>query len=117
MPRQRLRSIKVADRQGGRRHCAPIQRSRDRLGGAKFPADAADLISRTIERDVAFYDPIITEEAILNLNAFAQAIGHLSGSIDTVKLLVGLGSVVFQDGPPLFDGLKGRGNQYRLRQR
>jgi ABC-type nitrate/sulfonate/bicarbonate transport system substrate-binding protein len=49
-----------------------------KVGAGKFPADAAELITRTIERDIAFYDPVITEEAVLSMNAFAQAIGQLS---------------------------------------
>ena len=28
-----------------------------------------------------FYDPVITEQAVVNLNAFAQAIGHLPGPV------------------------------------
>jgi ABC-type nitrate/sulfonate/bicarbonate transport system substrate-binding protein len=51
------------------------------IGRGKFPADAAELITRTIERDVAFYDPVITEQAVVNLNGFAQAIGHLPGPV------------------------------------
>jgi ABC-type nitrate/sulfonate/bicarbonate transport system substrate-binding protein len=49
-----------------------------KVGVGKFPADAAELITRTVERDIAFYDPVITEEAVLSMNAFAQAIGQLS---------------------------------------
>ena len=52
-----------------------------RIGQGKFPPDAAELITRTIERDVAFYDPVITEEAVVNINEFAKAIGHLSGPV------------------------------------
>jgi NitT/TauT family transport system substrate-binding protein len=52
-----------------------------RVGQGKFPADAAALIARTIERDVAFYDPVITEDAIAKLNAFAQAAGQLAGPV------------------------------------
>ena len=51
------------------------------IGQGKFPPESAALITRTIERDVAFYDPVITEEAIASINAFAQAIGHLSGPV------------------------------------
>ena len=47
----------------------------------KFPADAAELITRTIEREIAFYDPVINEDAVRSMNAFAQAIGYLSGSV------------------------------------
>ncbi|HEY7297892.1 MAG TPA: ABC transporter substrate-binding protein [Xanthobacteraceae bacterium] len=52
-----------------------------KIGAAKFPADAAELIARTIERDIAFYDPAITQAAVLRMNAFAQSIGHLSGPV------------------------------------
>jgi NitT/TauT family transport system substrate-binding protein len=51
------------------------------VGRGKFPPDAAELITRTIERDVRFYDPVISEQAVLDLNGFAQAIGHLSGPV------------------------------------
>jgi ABC-type nitrate/sulfonate/bicarbonate transport system substrate-binding protein len=52
-----------------------------RVGQGKFPPDAAALITRTIERDVAFYDPVITERAVISLNGFAQAIGHLPAPV------------------------------------
>jgi NitT/TauT family transport system substrate-binding protein len=51
------------------------------IGKYKFPPESAALIMRTIERDVAFYDPVITEEAVTSMNAFAQAIGHLPGPV------------------------------------
>jgi ABC-type nitrate/sulfonate/bicarbonate transport system substrate-binding protein len=51
------------------------------IGQSKFPPDAAALIARTIERDVEFYDPVITETAVRNMNDFAQAIGHLAGPV------------------------------------
>jgi ABC-type nitrate/sulfonate/bicarbonate transport system substrate-binding protein len=51
------------------------------VGRSKFPPESAALIARTIERDVAFYDPVITEGAVANMNAFAQAIGHLRGPV------------------------------------
>jgi len=52
-----------------------------KVGQGKFPADAAELITRTIEREIAFYDPVITEDAVRSMNAFAQAIGYLSGPV------------------------------------
>jgi ABC-type nitrate/sulfonate/bicarbonate transport system substrate-binding protein len=52
-----------------------------KIGRSKFPPDAAALIARTIERDVSFYDPVITEEAVAGMNAFAQAIGYLPGPV------------------------------------
>jgi NitT/TauT family transport system substrate-binding protein len=51
------------------------------IGRSKFGADADDLIARTIERDVVFYDPVITEQAVVDMNAFAQAIGDLPGPV------------------------------------
>jgi ABC-type nitrate/sulfonate/bicarbonate transport system substrate-binding protein len=53
----------------------------EKVGRAKFPPESAALIVRTIERDVGFYDPVITEEAVANMNAFAQAIGYLPGPV------------------------------------
>ena len=52
-----------------------------KIGEGKFPRDAAALIVRTIERDLPFYDPVITEEAVATMNAFAQAIGLLPGPV------------------------------------
>jgi ABC-type nitrate/sulfonate/bicarbonate transport system substrate-binding protein len=52
-----------------------------RIGQGKFPPEAAALITRTIERDVVFYDPAITEAAVISMNKFAQAIGHLPGPV------------------------------------
>ena len=46
-----------------------------------FPADAVALIARVVERDAPFYDPAISEEAVISLNRFAQSIGHLSGPV------------------------------------
>jgi ABC-type nitrate/sulfonate/bicarbonate transport system substrate-binding protein len=51
------------------------------VGRRKFPPDAAALIGRVVERDAPFYDPVISEEAVMSLNRFAQAVGHLSGPV------------------------------------
>jgi ABC-type nitrate/sulfonate/bicarbonate transport system substrate-binding protein len=51
------------------------------IGQDKFTAGAAALITRTIERDIAFYDPFISETAVANMNDFARAIGHLTGPV------------------------------------
>lgn len=48
------------------------------VGLRKFPPDAADLITRIVERDAPFYDPTISAEAVDGLNAFARSVGHLS---------------------------------------
>jgi len=47
------------------------------VGRRRFPAEAAELIATVVERDVPFYDPVISEEAVAALNRFAQSIGHL----------------------------------------
>jgi NitT/TauT family transport system substrate-binding protein len=52
-----------------------------KIGQSKFPPDSAELVVRTIERDVQFYDPVITEEGVASMNAFAQAIGYLPGPV------------------------------------
>ena len=49
------------------------------VGRRKFPKDAAELIARVVARDVVFYDPFISEEAVSALNRFARAVGHLTG--------------------------------------
>ena len=51
------------------------------VGRRKFPANAAVLIARVVERDAPFYDPVISEKAVRSLNRFAQTIGHLSGPV------------------------------------
>ena len=48
------------------------------VGRRKFPPDAAELIANVVARDVEFYDPVITEEAVARMNRFAQSVGHLS---------------------------------------
>ena len=48
------------------------------VGAKKFPADAAELITNVVARDVEFYDPVISESAIVKMNQFAQSVGHLS---------------------------------------
>ena len=51
------------------------------VGRRKFPKDAAELIARVVERDVPFYNPVISEEAVVKMNRFAQSVGHLSGPV------------------------------------
>jgi ABC-type nitrate/sulfonate/bicarbonate transport system substrate-binding protein len=53
----------------------------DEVGRRKFPPDAAALIARVVERDAAFYDPYIHEEAIEGINDFARSVGHLFGPV------------------------------------
>jgi NitT/TauT family transport system substrate-binding protein len=51
------------------------------VGRRRFPAEAAELITAIVERDLPFYDPVIYEEAVAGLNRFAQAIGHLDAPV------------------------------------
>jgi NitT/TauT family transport system substrate-binding protein len=51
------------------------------VGRRKFPPDAARLIGPIVERDVMFYDPVISTEAVNGLNAFACSTGHLAGVV------------------------------------
>ena len=48
------------------------------VGMRKFPPESAALITAIVERDVRFYDPKISKNAVQRLNAFANSIGHLS---------------------------------------
>jgi len=48
------------------------------VGERKFPGDAAALIAQVVARDVEFYNPEISEEAIAKMNRFAHSVGHLS---------------------------------------
>lgn len=51
------------------------------VGHSKFPPEAAALVTTVVERDVPFYDPVISEEAVAGLNRFARSVGHLRGPV------------------------------------
>ncbi len=51
------------------------------VGRRRFPPEAAKLITSIVERDLPFYDPVISEIAVASLNRFAQSIGHLPGPV------------------------------------
>jgi NitT/TauT family transport system substrate-binding protein len=51
------------------------------VGRRKFPEEAANLISKVVERDVVFYDPVILQEEVEAMNRFAQTVGHLSDAV------------------------------------
>jgi ABC-type nitrate/sulfonate/bicarbonate transport system substrate-binding protein len=55
-------------------------RARD-VGGRLFPTLEAMLIDQVVERDVVFYNSSITQEAIDQLNQFAQSVGLLLGPV------------------------------------
>ena len=51
------------------------------VGARKFPPEPAALIAAVVARDAAFYDPVISEDAVRRLNAFAQSVGQLTGPV------------------------------------
>ncbi len=59
---------------------AEPSRSRE-VGERRFPPEEAGLIAKLIERDLPYYDPAISEESVVQMNAFAQAVGLLSGPV------------------------------------
>jgi NitT/TauT family transport system substrate-binding protein len=52
-----------------------------KVGLSKFPKEAASLITKVVERDAVFYDPVILQEEVEAMNRFAQAVGHLSDAV------------------------------------
>jgi len=51
------------------------------VGRRRFPPAAAEMIAALVERDLPFYDPVLHEEDIRSMNAFAQALGLLAGPV------------------------------------
>jgi len=47
------------------------------VGRRRFPPAAAEIIAVVVERDLPFYDPVISRAAVAAMNGFAQAIGLL----------------------------------------
>jgi NitT/TauT family transport system substrate-binding protein len=47
------------------------------VGLRRFPAEAAEMIADLVGRDVEFYDPTISPEAVNALNDFSRSIGLL----------------------------------------
>jgi ABC-type nitrate/sulfonate/bicarbonate transport system substrate-binding protein len=52
-----------------------------KVGDAMFPPAEAALIAAVVERDLPYYDPVISEVAVAGLNRFARAAGLLQGSV------------------------------------
>ena len=48
-----------------------------KVGRALFPPEDAELIATTVQRDLPYYDPAISAEAVAGVSHFAQAIGLL----------------------------------------
>jgi ABC-type nitrate/sulfonate/bicarbonate transport system substrate-binding protein len=51
------------------------------VGKKRFPPSEAELIAELIRRDLPYYDPTISAEAVVNMNNFAQDIRLLSGPV------------------------------------
>lgn len=51
------------------------------VGRRRFPAAAAEIIAAVVERDLPFYDPVISEGSVAAMNGFAQAIGLLEAPV------------------------------------
>jgi ABC-type nitrate/sulfonate/bicarbonate transport system substrate-binding protein len=51
------------------------------VGGRRFPPAAAEIIAAVVERDLPFYDPVVSEASVATMNRFAQAIGLLAGPV------------------------------------
>jgi len=52
-----------------------------RVGRALFPPHEAALIADVVERDLPYYDPVISEEAIAGMSRFARAAGLMQGPV------------------------------------
>ena len=48
------------------------------VGRRRFPPAAAEIIAAIVERDLPFYEPVISQAAVETMNGFAQAIGLLA---------------------------------------
>jgi NitT/TauT family transport system substrate-binding protein len=57
------------------------------VGNRKFPPDAAELIANVVERDIEFYNPAISADAITKMNNFAHSVRHLSGPVAYDKVV------------------------------
>jgi ABC-type nitrate/sulfonate/bicarbonate transport system substrate-binding protein len=51
------------------------------VGHRRFPPPAAEIIAAIVERDLPFYDPVISEGAVSVMNEFSQAIGLLPAPV------------------------------------
>jgi len=51
------------------------------VGRQRFPPAAAELIAAVVERDLPFYDPVVSQSTVASMNRFAQTIGLLAGPV------------------------------------
>jgi ABC-type nitrate/sulfonate/bicarbonate transport system substrate-binding protein len=56
-------------------------------GRRRFPSEIAELIAVIVERDLPFYDPVISAEAVVGLNRFAQSVGLLPHPVAYEKVV------------------------------
>lgn len=52
-----------------------------KVGRALFPPAEAELIADVVARDLPYYDPTISEQAVAGINRFAKACGLMNGSV------------------------------------
>lgn len=52
------------------------------VGRRRFPPAAAEIIAAIVERDLPFYDPVISPESIEAMNRFARTVGLLAEPVD-----------------------------------
>jgi ABC-type nitrate/sulfonate/bicarbonate transport system substrate-binding protein len=52
-----------------------------KVGRALFPAAEAELIAEVVARDLPYYDPAISEQAVAGINRFAKASGLMNESV------------------------------------
>jgi ABC-type nitrate/sulfonate/bicarbonate transport system substrate-binding protein len=52
-----------------------------KVGRALFPPQEAALIADVVRRDLPFYDPVISEQAVAGMSRFARAAGLMQGPV------------------------------------
>ena len=57
------------------------------VGRKRFPPAEAELIAELIRRDLPYYDPTITEQKVIDMNRFSQAVGLLSKPVPYNKVV------------------------------
>ena len=57
------------------------------VGERLFPAEEATMIAGLVGRDLPYYNPVITEEAVAGVNRFARDVGLLSGDVSYEKVV------------------------------
>ena len=57
------------------------------VGERLFPTAEAAMIADLVGRDLPYYDPVITEEAVAGVNRFARDVGLLSGDVPYDKVV------------------------------